>query len=50
MPSGDMGDVTQTQRGPYFVLHLPLAVTALDLEAFLAFMLEAEPQIKDPAR
>lgn len=37
VPSGEMGDVRQTQRGPCFMLHPPLAVTALDLEEFLAF-------------
>lgn len=48
MPCGEMSDVRQSQRGPHSLLHLPLAVTALDLEEFLAFKLR--PQSKDPAR
>lgn len=50
MPCGEMSDVKQTQRGPYSVLHLTLAVTAPDLEEFLAFMLEAETSEQGPCQ
>lgn len=50
MPSGEMSDVRQTQRGPHFMLHLPSGVTALDLEEFLAFMLESETSEQGPCQ